>query len=68
MTDPNRIVVVEGVTSSFIATDTVTVSGATQHFQYVKLAWGPDDTVNLVDTATGKHIPVQLYAESHPLP
>ena len=62
MTDPNRIVVVEGVTSSFIATDTVTVSGATQHFQYVKLAWGPDDTVNLVDSATGKHIPVQLYA------
>lgn len=62
MTDPNRIVVVEGVTSSFIATDTFSVDGATQHFQYVKLAWGPDDTVNLVDSATGKHIPVQLYA------
>jgi len=62
MTDPNTFVVTEGATGSFVATDTVTLSGVTQHFQYVKLAWGPDDTVNLVDSATGKHIPVQLYA------
>ena len=62
MTDPNRFVVTEGATGSFVATDTVTLEGVTQHFQYVKLAWGPDDTVNLVDSATGKHIPVQLYA------
>jgi len=62
MTDPNRFVVTEGATGAFVATDTFTSDGVTQHFQYVKLAWGPDDTVNLVDSATGKHIPVQLYA------
>ena len=42
------------VSGNNIATDDVGGS----HYQYVKLAWGPNDTVNLVDDASGKRIPI----------
>ena len=38
-----------------VATD----DDGTNHHQYVKLEWGPDNTFNKVDTATGKPLPVQ---------
>lgn len=30
------------------------------HYPYTKLVWGPDNTFNLVDVASGKSLPVQL--------
>lgn len=34
--------------------------GSNFHHQRVKLEWGPDGTINEVDTASGKMLPVQL--------
>lgn len=39
-----------------IATD----DNAGVHYQRVKLVWGPDNTFNEVDTASGKSVPVQI--------
>lgn len=55
-TDDN-VDILSGITSASVATDYV--SG--NHYQYVKLAWGADGTANLVDAATGKYLPIQLY-------
>lgn len=43
-------------TGALIATDD---DGTAQH-QYVKLEWGPDNTQNKTDVASGKPLPVQL--------
>lgn len=43
-----------------VATDDI--GGA--HYQRIKLAWGPDDTANMTDTASGKPMPVQLRSPS----
>lgn len=47
-------------TGDVIATDDI--SGV--KYQIVKAAWGPLDTANLVDTATGKPLPVQLRSST----
>ena len=62
MTTPDAFVVTEGATGAFVATDSITTGLTTSHYQYVKLAFGQDGTATLVDTASGKHIPVQLYS------
>lgn len=62
MTTPDAFIVTEGSTGSFVATDSITTGLTTSHYQYVKLAFGQDGTATLVDTASGKHIPVQLYS------
>ena len=62
MTTPDAFVVREGTTGSFVATDSITTGLTTSHYQYVKLAFGQDGTATLVDTASGKHLPVQLYS------
>ena len=62
MTTPDAFVVLEGTTGSFVATDSITTGLTTSHYQYVKLAFGQDGTATLVDTASGKHLPVQLYS------
>jgi len=36
----------------------------TRQFQWVKLVWGPDNTFNKVDVATGKPLPIQLRSDT----
>lgn len=46
--------------NSIVATDQV----GTDHYQLIKLVWGPLDTANVVDVASGKMIPIQLRSST----
>ncbi|WP_192246066.1 hypothetical protein [Mesorhizobium silamurunense] len=51
-------------TGDTVAADEV----ASKKYQYVKPAWGPDDTINKVDTASGKALPVQVRSATGLIP
>ena len=44
----DSVVIAEGATGAIIATDLVTSGSTTANYQYVKMTWGPDGTVNSV--------------------
>ena len=59
----DSVVIAEGATGAIIATDLVTSGSTTANYQYVKMVWGPDGTVNPVtETGTSGPIPTQLYS------
>lgn len=39
-----------------IATDQI----GSDHYQWIKLGWGPDDSITKVDSAVGKGLPIQV--------
>lgn len=58
-TDPNVLIESGGNTFN-VATDAVVFSGATSHFQYVKVAYGPTGSVSLVSNTSP--LPVNVIA------
>jgi len=48
-----------GTGGAVFATDAIG-SAPEVHYPYSKLVWGPDNTVNLVGTASGKPLPIQV--------
>jgi len=62
--DNVRVTVGTSTAGANVATDFIKVgSGETAHYQYMKVAWGADGTVNLASTTSGKHLPIQLYKD-----
>lgn len=57
--DPNVLIESGGNTFN-VATDAVVFSGATSHFQYMKLAFGPTGSVSIVSSTNG--LPVNVIA------
>ena len=55
--DPNVLIESGGNTFN-VATDAVVFSGATSHFQYMKLAYGPTGSVSIVSNSNG--LPVSV--------
>lgn len=47
-----------------VATD----NDGTRDYQWIKVVWGPDDTFNKVDTASGKPFPVQVRSATGLIP
>lgn len=57
--DPNVLIESGGNTFN-VATDAVSFSGATSHFQYMKVAFGPTGSVSIVSSSNG--LPVNVVA------
>ena len=63
MTINDSVTLVSGATSALIATDLVTSGSTAANYQYVKMVWGADGTINPVNTAgTNGPLPAQLYS------
>ena len=62
VTDGVRIDLTGGTDQADMATDYD--SGTSSHFPYAKLVWGADGTFNIVDSASGKPLPVTLYSST----
>lgn len=58
-TDPNVLIESGGNTFN-VATDAIFFSGATSHFQYMKLAYGPTGSISVVSNSNG--LPVNVIA------